>query len=269
MSLKENTLFGKIDKVSIAIDRIKEFEPSEGYRLAFSGGKDSEVIYDLALKANVKFEAHFFLTSLDPKEVLMFIKEQYPKVIWHKPKMNMWQLILHKGFPPTRVRRYCCEYLKEGRGNKKISDIGTKVVTGVRWEESIRRRNRKIVEVCQKYHTNFILNPIIDWTEKDVWEYIKVFAKIPYCKLYDTGMKRIGCIGCPLSKNQKKELDMFPTIKQAYLNTFSKLPQIRKEKKLEPIRAWGNQTPQEIYNWWIGENIKPIEDKNQITLWYA
>ncbi len=50
MGLQQLNFEGK-NKVETAISLLKEFEPSEGYYLAFSGGKDSVVVYDLAIKA--------------------------------------------------------------------------------------------------------------------------------------------------------------------------------------------------------------------------
>lgn len=52
--LVENTLWGKRDKVKIAIERLRQFEPEEGYYLAFSGGKDS--IKDKSRRAQAKEE---------------------------------------------------------------------------------------------------------------------------------------------------------------------------------------------------------------------
>lgn len=81
MSLIEYDLFGqKRDKVQTAIDRLRAFEPKDGYFLAFSGGKDSQCIYHLAKMAGVKFDAHYHVTSVDPPELVQFIKAQYPDV---------------------------------------------------------------------------------------------------------------------------------------------------------------------------------------------
>jgi phosphoadenosine phosphosulfate reductase len=64
---------------------------------------------------------------------------------------------------------------------------------------------RRLTESCIP-KKKFVLNPIIDWTEQDVWDFIKKY-KLPYNPLYDIGYKRVGCVGCPLSsKNQKKSL---------------------------------------------------------------
>ena len=136
MPLVEDNLFGHVDKVQIAIDRLKAFEPKEGYYLAFSGGKDSQCIYHLAKMAGVKFDAHYSVTTVDPPELIRFIREQYPDVEWEyhywpdDPKYNhksgkrrqitMWNLIANHTIPPTRQARYCCSQLKESGGGWQI-----------------------------------------------------------------------------------------------------------------------------------------------------
>ena len=81
MALVEETLFGTQDKVQIAIQRLKAFEPPEGYYVAFSGGKDSQTIYHLCKEAGVKFDAHYSHTTVDPPEVIYFMRQHYPDVI--------------------------------------------------------------------------------------------------------------------------------------------------------------------------------------------
>lgn len=130
------------DKVQVAIDRFRTFEPPEGYYLAFSGGKDSVVIKALADMAGVKYDAHYSLTSVDPPELVRFVKS-FPDVIIDRPKdkdgnqITMWNLIPRKKLPPTRIARYCCEQLKESHGQGRIT------VTGVRWAESPNRRKNQ------------------------------------------------------------------------------------------------------------------------------
>ena len=201
MALLEETLFGSHDKVAIALQRLRTFEPPEGYYLAFSGGKDSQCVYHLCKEAGVKFDAHYSHTTVDPPEVIYFMRENYPDVIVDRHDTTMWQLIVKKGMPPTRMVRYCCDELKEGGGCGRI------MVTGVRWAESSKRKNnrgllelnnytkkyvklmndndeaRRMFETCtmKSMHT---LNPIIDWTQEEVWEYLHS-RNIPYCKLYD------------------------------------------------------------------------------------
>jgi phosphoadenosine phosphosulfate reductase len=213
MGLVNETLFGTVDKVKIAIDRIKQFEPPEGYYVAFSGGKDSQTVYHLCKEAGVKFDAHYNLTTVDPPELVYFIRDNYPDVIVERPKKSMWELIVEHQLPPTRIIRYCCQVLKEGSGRDRLS------ITGVRWAESSRRKNShamletmgktrilfndnddnsKMLEICAA-KSKRVLNPIIDWEETEVWEFIKGNS-FKYCSLYDEGFHRIGCIGCPMAR---------------------------------------------------------------------
>jgi len=273
MSLLELTLFGEIDKVQKAIDRLKMFEPPDGYFLAFSGGKDSQCIFHLAQEAGVQFEAHFHMTSVDPPEVISFVREHYPSVIMDKPPESMWRLIERKKIPPTRKIRYCCGVYKERGG------IGRTVITGVRWDESARRKttramlelnaysNKKIMlnndndearrmfETCQ-IKGKHILNPIIDWLTEDVWEYLNG-RNIPHCCLYDEGFHRIGCIACPMSgkKGMIRDFARWPKYRAAYLRSFARMLEARKASGLG-CTLWPDA--QAVMDWWIygrkGEN---------------
>lgn len=274
-------------RIKTAIDRLQAFEPKEGYYLAFSGGKDSQCIYHLAKEAGVKFDAHYNHTTVDPPELVYFIRENYPDVIVEKPSMSMWELIVKKSFPPTRMIRYCCDYLKEGGGKDRI------VVTGVRWAESVKRKNnratfeilgnarknkklmndndeaRKMFETCYKPEKNKrIVNPIIDWEDSDVWGYIKG-RKLKYCSLYDEGFDRLGCIGCPLVKRsiREQEFERWPTYKRAYLRAFDK---IAKHRVINGINngktAWN--TGQEIFDWWMEYTPPPLKVMDgQTDIW--
>ena len=148
------------DKVQVAIDRLKTFEPPEGYYLAFSGGKDSVVIKALADMAGVKYDAHYNLTSVDPPELVKFIKT-FNDVKIEIPKdkdghqITMWNLIPKRSLPPTRVVRYCCQALKEEQSNGRMT------ITGVRWAESAnRKRNQGEVTVMKGGKTN--LDELVD-----------------------------------------------------------------------------------------------------------
>lgn len=131
-----------IEKEKRAIEYLKAFEPkTEPYFLCYSGGKDSDVIRILAKLAGVSHEIHHSLTTVDAPETVRYVKS-IPEVIIDRPKLTMWELIVKKGMPPTRLMRYCCSELKEkgGRGRVKI--------TGVRWAESKNRAdNSDVVKI--------------------------------------------------------------------------------------------------------------------------
>ena len=270
MSIFDKELFKNRNKIEKAIEFLKEFEPPEGYYTTFSGGKDSITIEHLCKLAEVKYDLHHSYTTVDPPEVFKFIKENYPNCEIHKPEKSMFQWILHKKMPPTRMVRYCCDKLKEGGGEGRV------IVTGVRWAESTKRKTnrkevelfdkstskktlelkeiilngdndtrRKTVEMCMQKR-KWVVNPIISWTDAEVWEFIKYY-KLPYPKLYDQGFKRIGCIGCPLSSNGREELEKFPKFKNAYINCFEKMIKIRNEEGFKT--DW--KTGEEVLEWYL------------------
>jgi phosphoadenosine phosphosulfate reductase len=235
------------EKETIAIKRIKEHEPIEGYWVSFSGGKDSIVIYDLVKRAEVSFDVHFNQTTIDPPEIYEFIKTNYPEIQWESPKRSMFAAIKSRQIPPTRRVRYCCAELKELHG------IGRVLVTGVRRAESNARKDRPIYGESKLNSKTIYLNPIVDWELEDVWDYIKKY-KLKYPSLYDNGYDRIGCIMCPLQNRygMLKDAIRFPKHYKAYLKAFEKVLINCKERnspKKYATLKW--KTPEDIMFWWI------------------
>lgn len=283
-------------KVETAVTRLQMYEPPEGYRLAFSGGKDSIVIKRLADIARVKYEAHYNVTSVDPPELVHFIKEKHPDVVFDIPKykdgrqITMWSLIRTNGLP-TRIQRFCCEKLKED------FSIGHMTITGVRWAESPNRavnqgrvtimkankllpkddpnfaktprggvvlvndndESRKIIEQCyQKGRVS--VNPIVEWSDKDVWDFIRG-QSIPYCSLYECGYSRLGCIGCPMAKRKGrlKEFARYPKYALLYRRAIGRWIDHCIEKRGEEWRTnntLGLGTVDEWWHWWLQD--RPI-----------
>ena len=260
-----------LNRVEVAIKRLQTFEPLEGYYLAFSGGKDSVVIKALADMAGVKYDAHYNHTSVDPPELIYFIREHHSNVEIEYPRykdgsrITMWNLIPKKKMPPTRIMRYCCEFLKECGGEGRFT------VTGVRWAESANRRNNRAgLEISDGTKTGWrvrtdpdnpdnaemarfcptkgkhILNPIIDWEDEDIWEFIHRY-EIPYCCLYDNGYTRLGCIGCPMNRNAAKELEKYPKYKRNYLRAFERM--LKERAKAGKTTKW--KAPEEVMAWWL------------------
>lgn len=194
--------------------------------------------------------------------------------------------------PPTRLVRYCCESLKETGGKSRI------VVTGVRWDESVRRKNtrgpveiqgkkavksadengadyklhekghiilnldnsaeRRTVEQCFRTHKT-IVNPIIDWLEEDVWEFLNEVVMVPHCCLYDQGYKRLGCIGCPMSHNRERELERYPKHRAAYLRAFSRMLNELNKRGLGRDSVHF-RTPEGVMDWYL-EKAQAVQAK--------
>ena len=238
-------------KMMYSIDLLKKAERlalayggGNGYYLAFSGGKDSQALYHIAELAGVKFDVHMNFTSVDPPEVIRFVKKQYPEVDFIKPKKSIYQLAVEKQILPSMRVRWCCAEYKENSGAGRVTLIG------IRHQESSRRAKRNEVEISNRKYSgtlegldeyrqelkakrarrkskkdgvnitnadqeqtlgcisgkeSLLISPIIHWTEQDVWEFLNKVMEVPHCSLYDEGWHRIGCIGCPMSSvNQKK-----------------------------------------------------------------
>lgn len=275
-----------VEREKIAIERLKAFEPDDGYYLAYSGGKDSDCIKVLAHLADVKFEAIHNLTTVDAPETVWYVKSQSDVKIDY-PELSMWQLIVKKGLPPTRIMRYCCSELKERGGQGKL------VVTGVRWAESIKRsesaglvkiigkpkttqkeadgqeidyrinnmggmilnddndKNRRFVERCFRTRKTMV-NPIVDWSDADVWDFLKHYG-CDSNPLYQCGFKRIGCIGCPMAgKHRYREFERYPKYKDNYIHAFEKMLETRKRNGLSNHSHWN--TGKDVFKWWMGEN---------------
>jgi len=273
--------------IKTAIEIIQMFEPEEGYYVAFSGGKDSQVIYDLVKRAGVKHEAHYHITTVDPPELTKFIKQHYPEVIRDKPDINMYDLIVKKKTPPTRKIRYCCEHFKENGG------VGRYVITGVRKHESTKRSKRKGVEYFSKSKSKKVIElqqkimlsndndekrklvehciskgkvsiqPIIEWTSGDVWNYIEKYIG-HYCKVYDEGFERIGCIGCPMAgRGRLLEFERWSYAFLQYYKSFERLLHNRGGdfngfSTTHEIMAWWLEMKYVDYMKWYYEKIKII-----------
>ena len=89
----------------------------------------------------MKFTAHFSPTTVDPPQLMRFIRRQYPEVIWGKVDKSMYQAAKEMGMVPTMKLRWCCAKFKESSGAGKVT------LTGVRHAESVKRAKRKEVEV--------------------------------------------------------------------------------------------------------------------------
>ena len=186
-------------KIKKAIGLIQLYEPQslkespDGYSVAFSGGKDSIVLDKLFEMSGVKYTLDYSNTTIDPPELIYFIKNNYPNTIWHsQPKhMIMYMVDKCKGLP-TRYGRWCCEKYKENTEKDKVKAIG------VRAAESARRKGLWRSVALYRKTKKIILCPILYWSADDVWSFIKQ-NNMPYCCLYDEGYKRLGCIGCPMA----------------------------------------------------------------------
>ena len=273
------------DKLKHSIHLLRKYEnlammySEKGYYLAFSGGKDSQALYHVAKLAGVRFEAHYNVTTIDPPELVRFIRKQYPDVVFDHPKLSFAELCIKKKMLPRRQARFCCAGLKETNGG------GTVTLTGVRHAESARRklrgeaeifsrnekrlfqgtstnfdqftRNREVDGVqCIKGKDKIVVNPIIEWLEEDVWHFLNDVVKVQHCELYDRGRTRLGCLFCPMAstKSIRKDCEEYPKYKALIIRTINKL------RSNGYMNNYIDLTDEEVFEWWIS--------KQDIRKWY-
>lgn len=259
-------------RIDYSIDLLRKAEPlalkmhPDGFHLAFSGGKDSQVLYHIAQMAGVKFRAHMQVTTLDPPELMHFVRTKYPDVALHRPEINFYKLLEEKGLLPTRQARWCCEKLKEHAG------AGTVTLVGVRASESTRRAKRSVIErshrnpvkrklredlfdisaeeqhKCVGGRDKIVISPIFHWSDAEVWQFLREKG-LPYCSLYDEGWKRIGCLLCPIARKSERmrERLLYPGVERAIVRSIDRVLQRGGMKSVAPY----NPTAQEVFDWWI------------------
>ena len=278
-----------MDKEKTAIERLKAAsEMSLAYYkqpllVTDSGGKDSSVCKDLALRAGIPFEVQHNHTTADAPQTVYFVRDEFKRLeekgvsctvempFYKGQRVTMWSLIPQKSMPPTRLVRYCCAVLKEQGGKDRF------ITTGVRWAESSNRKNsrgifeknhdkperriilnndnddkRQLFESC-RLQGKRTCNPIIDWTDAEVWDFLND-AKVPVNPLYRCGFDRVGCVGCPLAGDSRHvEFANFPTYRDAYIRAFDKMIELRRLRRLET--DW--KTGEEVFHWWMDDGVIP------------
>lgn len=286
-------------KVEVAYERFR-WAAKEAERLfdmplvvRYSGGKDSDVILQLAKESGVPFRVTHNLTTADPPDNVYYIRRVFARLREdgidcriNVPKRSLWRIMRETLVIPSRLVRVCCSELKE----RKMPDAPY-IVTGVRWAESAGRRaksgiamvytthlatregeqvaaaagllttddasSRRLFEQCQMRGVR-VLNPIIDWGDADVWDYL-ASRGIEGNPLYKEGWKRIGCVGCPLAGRRAREIAFarYPKLYKAWHDAIAYVIARRKEMG-NPMVLMGRpvESVEDILGAWDGKTLK-------------
>lgn len=188
-------------KIDFAIKLLQSIPQDGPIELSYSGGKDSDVILELAKMSGIPFEAIYKNTTIDPPGTIAHCKENGVKII--HPAKSFLRLVEEKGMP-SRFQRFCCSYLKEYK-------IHSRAIQGIRRSESTKRAARyKEPEFCRIYNKDNkarIYLPILEWTKDDVAQFVKDRGIKCHPLYYDEQgqfhpERRLGCIGCPLASER-------------------------------------------------------------------
>lgn len=251
----------------------------------YSGGKDSDVILQLAKESGVPFRVTHNLTTADPPDNVYYIRrvfaalrEEGIEAKINIPKRSLWKIMRETLVIPSRLIRVCCSELKE----RKMPDAPY-IVTGVRWAESAGRRaksgiamvynataradagllttddasSRRLFEQCQMRGVR-VLNPIIDWGDDDVWYYL-ASRHIEGNPLYKEGWTRIGCVGCPLACRRAREIAFarYPKLYKAWHDAIAYVIARRREMG-NPMFLAGKEVEsvEDVLGEWDGEKLR-------------
>lgn len=229
-------------KVQRSIKVLRMYKGDDPIEVSYSGGKDSDVILALTKMAGIPYRAIYKNTTIDPPGTVQHCKDNGVEVLM--PKERFLDIVARKGFP-TRRARFCCEVLKE----YKILD---NAVQGIRRSESTKRaknyaENEPII--CRNYskseHVNVYL-PILDWTDKDVADFIKAHG-IKCHPLYYTEdgkfcvERRLGCIGCPMqSDNGVADFKRHPKMLRQWLRAGKVWWNKERDMELASVKKFGD-----------------------------
>lgn len=260
-------------KIPTSIAWAKEYEPlalsmdSRGYALMMSFGKDSIAVEKILILASVKYFKVYSNTTIDPPELIYYAKQYHKDTVWLNPEMHLISYMAKHGKGlPTRIGRWCCEVYKEQAFKNCFR------VLGVRSEESKRRKGLWRILTIHSVDKTPILNPILYWTDNDVWDFIHD-ENIPYCSLYDEPeITRLGCIGCPMAgcKQMAFEFERWPNYKKLWFNGTVKMFDNWRGvlgKRGNPRAFLKFESPENLFNWWITEGAEDSRDQPDCQMW--
>lgn len=240
-----------------SIEVLRTYAPKDGspYYGCFSGGKDSIVIKELAKLAGVPVTWYYNMTTIDPPELIRYIRAQHQDVVWVKPRYGNF---FHR------------EEYKEACPPK-----GVTLIMGIRAAESSNRARRWKELTFHRRTRAWAVAPIITWHDSHVWDFIHGHG-LSYCTLYDEGFHRLGCIGCPMarSRGRRKEFERWPKFERNWKMAFKAIWEKRAGSPQRDGREWFGSARfnnwEEMWEWWLSDDPLPGtsgDGQCQLDMW--
>ena len=212
------------DRLNYLIDEAHSFIrnaaskfPEERIVVSFSGGKDSTVTADLAVKAlsNPSLVHIFGDTTLEFPSTIEYahrFRDAHPDAIFQIAKndeQNFYDVCEDIG-PPARMMRWCCSMFKTGPITRVINSLyrSQQILTfyGIRKSESVSRSKYNRIEDSAdavKIQQQTVASPIFFWKDIDIWLYL-IAENVDFNDAYRLGYDRVGCWCCP-NNNQRAQ----------------------------------------------------------------
>ena len=171
--------------------------------LASSFGAEDVVLVDMLAKINPKARVFTLDTGRLPQEtydVFAKIRDKYGIEIetYFPATAEVEDMIAKHGpngfYESIELRKLCCQIRKMNPLKRAFSGLDA-WICGLRREQSPTRTEVRKVEIDESQNPVVKINPLADWSEEEVWSYIKE-NDIPYNSLHDQGFPSIGCLPC-------------------------------------------------------------------------
>jgi phosphoadenosine phosphosulfate reductase len=133
--------------------------------------------YDLIEKTNARYKININIYFPEREQVEKMVNEK---------GVNLF-------YESIENRRQCCHVRKIVPLQRALAGLDV-WISGLRKSQSVTRSDMQMVE-WDKRHDLIKINPLLNWSEEDVWDYIKKH-NVPYNKLHDKGFASIGCQPC-------------------------------------------------------------------------
>lgn len=217
VAANRNRLNYIIDEAYAFIRKAAQNFPEERIVISFSGGKDSTVTADLAVKAlsNPSLVHIFGDTTLEFPSTIEYahrFRDTHPDAIFQIAKndeQSFYDVCEDIG-PPARMMRWCCSMFKTGPITRVINSLyrSQQILTfyGIRKSESVSRSKYNRIEDSAdavKIQQQTVASPIFFWEDIDIWLYL-ISENVDFNDAYRLGYDRVGCWCCP-NNNQRAQ----------------------------------------------------------------
>jgi 3'-phosphoadenosine 5'-phosphosulfate sulfotransferase (PAPS reductase)/FAD synthetase len=124
-----------------------------------------------------------------------------------------WRFLLEA---PFECSDQCCDVMKKRPFKKYENTTDRKPFVGNMVADSMLRKTIYMKQGCNAFNTTKPTSvPLAFWLEKDIWQYLKE-RDVPYCKIYDMGHHRTGCMFCMFGLQHEKEPNRFQLMAKSH-----------------------------------------------------
>ncbi|UZQ51615.1 phosphoadenosine phosphosulfate reductase family protein [Clostridium kluyveri] len=123
-----------------------------------------------------------------------------------------WKFLINA---PFKISEQCCQYMKKEPFHRYEKKTNRHAFVGIMASDSRDRETAYLQTGCNSFKKNGNSTPLGFWKEEDIWKYIEKY-NIPYCNIYDTGVKRTGCMFCCLGVHLEKQPNRFQLMQKTH-----------------------------------------------------